>query len=721
MKNGFTRWQRTYSLLGVSEMSMAPWSSVTRPSDRTAHTMSDTFLPADFMPLAMAAVESVAKSHTIGLAVFGPDGGVAFTNPAVSILLDCEPPEVDDGSFTDLLPANIRHQISRTACGPDGDVVRESEADAKMKYVNSSGRIVLIRIRSWPVWHRGTFAATLVTFTDISDRLSDRTDAQLANNLVEVIMGSVADAVVMIDADQIVRSASESVETIFGWRPDELVGVHLKTVLAEPLSDIEREFAIRYGKSAERAPTIGMVATEVNHRFGGTVPVEAKVVDHAVGEQRGQILFVRDKSELSNLTRKVEVARNTDELTGLLTRGAFVKALGEILEESSEDIAVAKLDLVHFHNLNRLHGFAAANEFLRVVAAELRALSGGRPVARIGGDRFAVMVEHRSIGRFLQVLRSRLEARRRSRGISSSVRVAVGVARPVPDGGAEGLMKSAGVALREAKKRPRVGFVEFDEQMRLAEFEKADLLSNIHGALRSRQIVTWFQPVIDLATGDDIGYEALVRWVHPTRGVLAPDVFLRMLASEGLMPEMGVRVLTDSMSFASALDRAEMPGRVWVNLSPSQVREDGVVGFARASIEGGFDPSRLGFEITEHTALELDGEGMEKLVALREAGVSLAIDDFGTGYSSLSQLRTLPVDVVKLDRSFLSAIHTDPVQRGFVGACIDMSHALGCEVVAEGIEHEIDARVLADLGCDRAQGYHFGRPAPSVDILKRLR
>jgi len=679
--------------------------------------VSDSSLPADSMQLAAAGLESVLKSRTIGFAMFGPTGGVAFANPAVSILLDCEPSEVDDGSFTDLLPRETREQISGPMAVLDGGIIRESETDSKMKYMNTSGESKLIRLRSWPVWDEGSFVATLVTFTDISDRLDDRTNAQLAGNLVETIMRAVTDAAVVIDGDGVVKSASESVETISGWRPDEIVGAHVKTVLAESFSDITREFEDRYGKRGERDPTVGVVSTNVRHRLGGEVPVEVRVVDHLVGERQGEILFVRDMSELSKLYERVEEAQRSDELTGLLTRGAFVRALEEALGNPDQGIAVAKLDLVHFHNLNRVHGFVAANEFLQVIAAELKALSGGRPVARIGGDRFAVMVEYPSIERYLQIVRSRLEGRRRSRGISSSVRVAVGVARPRPDDGAEAVMKSAGVALREAKKRPPAGFVEFDDDMRLAELEKADLLSSIYRALRSRQIVTWYQPVVDISSGKSVAYEGLVRWPHPRRGVLSPDEFLPLMASEGLMPEMGVRVLTNSMAFVASLDRTDMPGRVWVNLSPTEVSDNRVVEFARSSIEGGFDPSRLGFEITEHMALELNRPGLEKLTALRELGVSLAIDDFGTGYSSLSQLRALPVDVVKLDRSFLSEIHTDPIQRGFVGACIEMSHSLGCEVVAEGIEHEADARLLADLGCDRAQGYYFGRPMPSAEIL----
>lgn len=678
-----------------------------------------TPISAGQMSLALSALESVMKSHTIGLAMFGPDGTIAFHNPAVSELLDCEPSEVAEGTFTDLLPSNIREQIEGPGGDASGRVCNGSETDAKIQFVRSTGQTVLLRLRAWPVWEDGAFVATLLSLIDITDRLDDRNDAQLATNLVNTIMGSTSDALVVIDADGIIQSASDSVEAISGWRPDELIGSHIKSAIAKSYHDIEQEFAGRYGKRDERAPTVGVVRTEVDLKLGGTASVEVRVVDHMVGERLGAILFVRDLSEISKLSHRIEVVRNTDELTGLLSRRSFVEALDEVLSEAGSGFVVAKIDLVHFHNLNRVHGFTVANEFLQVVATELRSLSGGRPVARIGGDRFAVVIEHRFIDRYLQVLRSRLEGRRRTRGISSSVRMSVGVAQASQGLGAEEVMKSAGVALREAKTREPVGFVEFDDHMRLRELAIAELLRDLHGAIRGRQIVSWFQPVVDLSSGDDVAYEALVRWRHGERGVLAPDDFLPLMASEGLMPELGVHVLTESMGLVSALDAAGMPGRVWVNLSPDQVRDSSVVSYARAAVERGLDLARLGFEITEHTALEVNEDGLEELLALRDEGVALAIDDFGTGYSSLSQLRTLPVDVVKLDRSFLADIHSDPVQSGFVRACIDMCHSLGREVVAEGIENEMDARLLTDLGCDRAQGYHFGRPMPAAEIISR--
>lgn len=183
------------------------------------------------------------------------------------------------------------------------------------------------------------------------------------------------------------------------------------------------------------------------------------------------------------------------------------------------------------------------------------------------------------------------------------------------------------------------------------------------------------------------------------------------------MPSLGVEVFGQALNFIRQSERLGHTGRIWVNLSAGQLFDDSVLRYAQAAIDFGVSPDSLGFEITEQDAIDVASIATDNFTKLMDLGVGLAIDDFGTGYSTLSQLRHVPADVVKLDRSFLSDIHTDLRQRKFVGACINLAHTLDMSVIVEGIETEADAVLMAEMGCESAQGYWFGRPVPAAEAL----
>jgi diguanylate cyclase (GGDEF)-like protein len=417
-----------------------------------------------------------------------------------------------------------------------------------------------------------------------------------------------------------------------------------------------------------------------------------------------------------------------DALTGLPNRLLVLDRLQLALEQAhagGTQVAVLACDLDRFKVVNDGLGHAVGDEVLRLVADRLRLeVRPGDTVGRFGGDEFilvcpdvaeidaVVAIADRLGGAFRQPL----EVRGTELFVTSSIGIAFG--DDVGLDAAADLLRDADAAMYRAKDRGRARYELFDDAMRDRASSRLRTELELRQALERDELVLHYQPVLDLATDAVVGVEALVRWQHPTRGLLPPDHFLGVANESGLIPELGAWVLGRAAKQAAAWDVSL--GRAWwvaINLAPRQLVDPLLVGRIDACLGGsGVDPSSLRVEITEEALIEDSGHAAAVLTALRDRGIGISVDDFGTGYSSLAYLKRLPVDALKLDRGFVAGVGEDGDDRVIAAAVVGMAQALGLRVVAEGVETEEQLHVLRAMGCDQAQGYLFARPMPADEL-----
>ncbi|GAB2601930.1 hypothetical protein Aab01nite_63230 [Paractinoplanes abujensis] len=418
----------------------------------------------------------------------------------------------------------------------------------------------------------------------------------------------------------------------------------------------------------------------------------------------------------------------TDPLTGLYNRALITERLADVTAQPPRKgrlSAVLLIDLDRFKPINDAHGHEAGDAVLQAVATAMRAvIRSGDTAGRLGGDEFAVVLPALPGRAAAESIAQRLVDALRTPVIFGdlvlSVEASIGVAfHDETTSDATQLMAHADVAMYAAKRAGRGHFrvftPELDTQARDAELRRA---------VDNDELVVHFQPVVDLHGGERLAVEALVRWNHPTRGLLMPGAFIDLAEETGAVIPIGEWVLRDACRQAAGW-RATNPAAegVWlsVNLSARQVVQADLVPTIRAILdETGFPADHLVLELTESVVLQPDEQTVDRLNALRAMGIGISVDDFGTGYAALSYLRTLPVSVLKMDRSFVTGIDTDPGTYAVAEAVVRLAHAYELYVVAEGIETDAQARCLVEMGCTYGQGYHFARPMPGPAMAEYL-
>ncbi len=441
--------------------------------------------------------------------------------------------------------------------------------------------------------------------------------------------------------------------------------------------------------------------------------------------------------ELENRRRSEREAlrlADTDPLTGCLNRRSFlpaVNALAAGAASQQHDFTVGLIDLDHFKNINDYHGHKLGDAVLLEVARRFSAiLPEDALLARLGGDEFAFAVRYRpgehnhieSMSEQLVVATARpVHAEDAVLEISASIGVAgshgdTGLDNEVPSG--ELLMNRADIAMYQAKKQGRNRVQWFEPAMEYEQRFRGELEAGIRRGLRADEFVPYYEQQIDLETGELVGFEMLARWQSPDLGLVSPDIFIPIVEEMGLIEEMSKRLM--ARAFADA--------RMWhtklslsINVSPLQLRDPWFSQkILKMLVAHAFPPSRLEIEITESSLHENPALVRNTLLSLRNQGVRIALDDFGMGYSSLSQLRTLPFDRLKIDRSFIRDLKLDPTNNKLVGAIISMGEGLDLPLVAEGIEDDTILKTLRQMGQLKGQGYHYGRPEPHAKVLERL-
>jgi diguanylate cyclase (GGDEF)-like protein len=419
-----------------------------------------------------------------------------------------------------------------------------------------------------------------------------------------------------------------------------------------------------------------------------------------------------------------------DALTRLPNRALFQDRVSHALARADRRpgvLAVLFIDLDGFKDVNDSLGHGAGDQLLCMVAERLR--SCVRPAdtaARLGGDEFAVLLEDiRSADDAAKVAERVLDALAMPfivGGRETTIGASIGIALNTRTDDIDSLLRSADVAMYSVKETGRARYQLYATEMLTSVVDRVELGQQLRHAVENQELILHYQPMVDMGTGEIQGVEALIRWAHPTRGLLAPAEFLGVAEQTGAIFAIGEWVL-DSACRQVREWNAKFPKstlRVSVNLSPTQILQAGIVEVVSSALaRSGLDPSLLVLELTEAVMVQDTDLAATRLGQLKSLGVGLAIDDFGTGYSSLSYLRQLPFDILKIDKGFIDGVTQGETEPALTRAILHLANALNMITVAEGVEEAAQAGALQDLGCRFAQGYLFARPLP-VDQFEAL-
>ena len=482
---------------------------------------------------------------------------------------------------------------------------------------------------------------------------------------------------------------------------------------------------------ADAVERLGPLSLEVRvHTADGGVrwlSVRARVEADSDGAPTRLIGTSQDVSDRKRAEAELTHQALHDRLTGLANRALLADRLEQALalgRRAGRLVAVLFLDLDRFKLVNDSRGHAAGDDVLVAVAGRLQSVV--RPldtVARFGGDEFVVVCQEAdTVGDVLHIAERVSEALRRPFRVNGDdlfLSVSVGIAVSKASTSGPELLRDADAAMYRAKDNGRARCEFFDETMRTEAAHRLEIQTALHWAIKRDEMRVFYQPLVDLASGTPVGVEALVRWAHPTHGLVMPQDFIALAEEASLIVPIGRSVLEQATLACRQWqdDFGGLPFGVAVNLSVHHLRHPDLLQHVRAVLAAsGLQPSSLCLELTETVLLEDVDRHIRTLLELRALGVRLAIDDFGTGYSSLAYLRRFPIDIVKIDRSFVAGLETNENDAAIVRSIIDLAHALKLKVVAEGVERREQLDRLRTLGCDTAQGFLFSRPAPPAEV-----
>jgi diguanylate cyclase (GGDEF)-like protein/PAS domain S-box-containing protein len=524
------------------------------------------------------------------------------------------------------------------------------------------------------------------------------------------------------------RYVSGSVSKMVDRSDSELLGGGLKP-LVHPDDRATVESACKHG--APQQITFRLV-----NKFGEWRHLEAHVTDLREDRHvRSVVLNARDVTERVELEAQLTRQAFYDNLTGLANRALFRDRLDQALarsERSGDLLALLIVDLDTFKQVNDTLGHDAGDQLLQELATRFsKTARASDTLARLGGDEFAVLLEGADESRAVAMAKRLLE--RLAEPVSLvgrdfTIGASIGIVlHPGGEGQSEDLLRHADLAMYEAKETGRGRYEIFNYGMARGLGESLGVEHELRLGLERGELSLHYQPELDLETHKMVGVEALVRWQSPTRGSVPPDRFIPVAEASGLIMPLGEFVLREACGQTAiwCKDGLLPEGFVtWVNVSGKQLTGGGLAELVRRVLkDAGLDGTRLGLEVTE-TAIVGEGPPSDRALAdlkeVREMGVRIAIDDFGTGFSSLGHLRRFPVDLIKVDRSFIQGVEHDSKDAAITANLASLAHALGLQAIAEGVESDEQLASVRELGCDLAQGYLFARPMPTEEMSELL-
>lgn len=435
---------------------------------------------------------------------------------------------------------------------------------------------------------------------------------------------------------------------------------------------------------------------------------------------------LRYASERQQLHNALARAASDDPLTGCCNRQMLQDRLKHSMQRAvrgNQPLAVLSLDLDNFSHVNDSLGHSAGDAIIREVADRLRSvLRTTDTVGRMGSDEFTMIIEdYANAGNLMHVVKKvvgELTEPFNTGSDSLLLSSSIGIAT-FPEGGqtVDNLLLHANLAMQQAKGQPGCSYHFYDERINLQAHSQIEFEVQLRRALRNNELELHYQPRVDLRSGKIVGVEGLIRWRHPERGLLAPNEFIPLAEETGLIVPMGYWVIARACHDLRTLQRRGLHLNVAVNMSFRQFLDSRLLDTIERLVEKtGIDPRMLEFELTETAVMQRPEQVQMAMAGMTGLGVRFSLDDFGTGFSSFVHLHSLPINLLKLDRSFVRGIVDCPTDRRLVGAMIEMGHSLGLEVVAEGVELRAQMEVLRGLGCDQIQGFFISPALPFAEL-----
>ncbi len=536
-----------------------------------------------------------------------------------------------------------------------------------------------------------------------------------------------SDLVVVVNASGTITYASPSTGRALGLRAHDLAGMEFSDLVDPTDGDRVRETLARGEVTSSRV-------WRMQHRDGRTVHVEATGADLRDDTNvNGVVLTMRDVTEREAIQSELSRRAFSDALTGLANRAGFETAVADALADCADahgSLSLLLVDLDDFKTINDSLGKEAGDRLLRAVASRLSNCLGPDDLsARFGGDEFALMLRGTpdEMAALVQAERlvSLFDAPFSVDQREIVVHASIGISLAVPGSDhPEPSIRNAEMALHAAKQSRTSRWELFDPAMHRAVRSRLDMKDDLRRALERGQFVLHYQPIMGLTPERIVGVEALLRWMHPERGLVPPDEFIPLAEETGLIVPIGRWVIMEACRQAAVWHTqfaAAGPISMSVNVSARQLERPGLIDeVANALADSGIPPNSLILELTESALIHDADMAVARLNGLKALGVRLAIDDFGTGYSSLAYLGSLPVDVVKIDRSFIADLPGDSRRSDLSAAMVRLGGMLGLRTVAEGVEDIEQLADLRDLGCDFAQGFYFARPLDPASLAALL-
>jgi diguanylate cyclase (GGDEF)-like protein len=557
-------------------------------------------------------------------------------------------------------------------------------------------------------------------------------ERRLAEERFTTVVTALSEGIVVVQSDGIIRSMNPAAKALLGERVAE--GSNAFALLASRRLVDARGHRLRAGHGpldvalatgvSQRDNVFGVVD---EHRRRRWFSMSSEALERRPdGRVDTIVCSITDVTERRAGEERLTHAAAHDSLTGLSNRTQLLAVLGDCLATGVE-ATVLFVDLDRFKAVNDTHGHIAGDRVLCTVASRIRQLvEPSGTVGRLAGDEFVIIMPRSTepaATRAAQLIRQSVaQPIRVINGRDVIVTASIGIASTVDnEATAEAVLGDADMAMYRAKQRGRARIEVFDAALRAARSRRLDLADRLRRAVTDEQIEVHYQPIVRFDTGRTVGYEALARWTDPDLGPVPPAEFIPVAEDHGLVVQLGRNVLLQACwEAASWFDQAGgVPPDISVNISAHQLSDPQLTADVRAALSvSGLAPGRLCLEVTESVLMDDVGANVAVLDDLRSAGVRLVIDDFGTGYSSLNYLRRLPVDGIKIDRSFVTELGIGTDDDAIVDAIIHLGHSLGLTITAEGVETPEQAAILSKLGCDTAQGYLYGRPDIAVRSVR---
>ena len=591
----------------------------------------------------------------------------------------------------------------------------------------ASGDVRMVEVHSSPIDDHGR-SLLFSIIRDVTER--EVYEARLRED--SAILMSITEAVVIADADGMIRRTNPAFTTVTGWKPEALVGHHISRISGSPDPAGEAQ-DIRTRHSSGRGGRREMVIRHADGRELASL-VSINPILGPMGELTGYAILITDLTERTRIEHaERDHLRNYDLLTGLPNRNLLdemLTAFDDRLRATGTSGALLLLDIDRFKSINDSFGHHTGDSLLSALSIRLvECLPPNDVIAHLSGDEFVILASDLpDEGAALEVGERILNVLGDPFVLGDDIEVFLTACMGVVTlpGGVDGpgeLLQLADLALREAK-AVGPGSLRSQQQPKLAETrQRKTREAAVHHAWNDREFQLWIQPQIDIGTGDIVAGEALMRWQRPNGRMVPPVEFIPVLEETGLIVDVGLWVIDEACRLMAEWDRADLPSlRLAVNVSPLQLDDDRLASrVADALALNGIDGHRLVVEVTESALLNSGPTAQHTFAELRNLGVRLAIDDFGTGYSSFTTLKQLPVEKLKIDRSFIIDLAANESDRAITAAVISMGHALGLRVLAEGVETGEQLSILRDQGCDLFQGFYVSPAVPQSEFIELVR